>query len=225
VVIEGAKRAKGSLSVVVRNDTAIPFSGPVNVAVLASTDAIADVDDPTLAMSSKPLKLKVGQSKPVKLKLQLASIPTGSYQLLGVATAAASQLTSSAVGPALSVQTPVVHLVSGGAPPPLKKPISAGKKVALSVPLRNDGNVATAKSPTTYTLVFSTTAAESGAVFQTTTTAKISLKSHQSKPQKVNFTLPAGALSAGAYTLLLKLSADLNDTNGQVLSTTPAIVA
>ena len=46
--------------------------------------------------------------------------------------------------------------------------ITSGKKASLAIPLRNDGNVPTTKSPATYTLIVSTDGTEAGAVFQTT---------------------------------------------------------
>jgi len=93
------------------------------------------------------------------------------------------------------------------------------------VPLRNDGNTPTTKTPATFTLVFSSNGTEAGTVYQTTATSRIALKAHQSKPQKLTFTIPASAsLPAGTYTLILKLNAELNDTNGQVITTLPASV-
>ena len=222
-VVTGDKKAKGSLSITVRNDTNSDFNGPVTVSVLASTDITADVDDVSLVQSDKRLKLKPGQTKVLKFKPSTASLPAGAYTLLGAATV--DSLTSAATGPALNVEAAFVHLVSGGAATPPKSPLAAGKKVTLSVPLRNDGNVATSKTPATYTLIFSASADESGAVYQTTTTGKISLKPQQSKPQKVSFTLAAGALGTGSYTVLVKLSAELNDTNGQIVVTIPVTVA
>jgi hypothetical protein len=220
VVIHGDKKLKASLSVTVRND-GVAFSSRLKVAVLASRDAIADVDDITIAQSSKPIKFKIGQTKAVKLKLPLATVPVGAYQLLGIATA--EDLTSSAAGPAVNVEAPVVHLVSSGSAPP-GKPIHAGKNAALSIPLRNDGNVKTTKAPATYTLILSTDGAETGSVYQTTATGRISLKPGQARSQKVNVALPAGTAS-GTYTVLVMLTTELNDTNGQVLAALPATIS
>jgi hypothetical protein len=222
VVIGGDPRAKGALAVTVRNDSGSDFNAPVNVAVLASQDAIADVADVAVAQSAKPLKLKVGQSKAVKFKLALATLPQGSYTLLGAATV--DNLTSSASGPSLSVQAPVVHLVNGGAAPGVK-PITGGKKASLAIPLRNDGNVPTAKTPATYTLIVSTDGTEAGAVFTTTAVGKLALKPAAAKPQKLSLIFPAGSVPPGSYTLIVKVSADLNDTNGQIVTTLPVTFA
>ena len=206
--------------VVVRNAGGSDFNGAVTVSVLASQDAAADTGDIALAHSDKRLKLKAGQSKTVKMKASLASVPAGNYTLLGTATA--NNLTSFVAGPSVNVQAAFVHLVSGGAATPPKKPIVAGKKATLSVPLRNDGNVATTKTPATYTLIFSSDGTEAGAVYQTTSSGKLSLKPGAAKAQKVNVVVPAGSLAAGTYTVIMKVSAELNDTNGQILTAIPA---
>jgi hypothetical protein len=220
-VIGGDKKGKGSLAVTVRNDSGADFNGPVTVAVLASTDAVADAGDTTLASSAKPLKLKAGQSKAVKLSVLLMNLPQGQYTLLGSATAGG--LTASAAGPAVSVAPPFVHLVNGGpAAPP--KPITPGKKASLSIPLRNDGNVATSKTPATYTLLLSPDGTESNVAFQTTATGKLALKPGTAKPQKLAVTFPAGAFASGTYTLIVKVNAELNDANGQTVALIPVTV-
>ena len=218
MILTGDAKAKGAVAVTVRNDSGSDFNGPVTVSVLASQDAIADVADVAIATSAKPLKLKAGQTKAVKFKLALATLPQGSYTLIGAATV--DNLTSSANGPSLSVQPAVVHLVNGGAAP-AAKPITGGKKAALAVPLRNDGNVATTTSLATYTLIVSTDGTEAGAVFTTTAIGKLALKAATAKPQKLSVTFPAGSVPPGSYTLIVKVSADLNDTNDQVVTTLP----
>ena len=221
VVISGGAKAKASVSVTVRNDSGADFNGPVNVSVLASTDGIADVADVAVAQSAKTYKLKAGQTKAVKFKLAMAGLAEGSYQLLGAATV--GSLTSAAAGPAVSVQAPVVHLVSAGPAAPAK-PITLGKRASLAVPLRNDGNVPTSKSPVAYTLIVSTDGTEAGSVFQTTATGKVNLKPAAARPQKLSVTFPAGAFAPGGYTILVKLNAALNDTNGLVVASIPVAI-
>jgi hypothetical protein len=223
VVVSGDKKAKGSITVTVRNPAADKYDGQVTVAVLLSNDAVADAGDVAVAQTAKHLKLKAGQFKVMKFKMSLATLPAGSFTLLGAATAA--NLTSAAVGPALNVQAPIVHLVTGGTPAAVPaKPITRGKRVTLAVPLRNDGNAPTKKTPATYTLILSSDGTEAGAVAQTTATGRINLKPGKSKPQKVRFTLPAGTSSAGSFTMLVKLSAELNDTNGAVVASIPVTI-
>jgi hypothetical protein len=221
-MVGGDKKAKGAVSVTVRNSASTNFDGPVTVSVLLSDDAIADVGDVAIAQTARPMKLKAGRSKALKFKMSLATLPAGSFTLLGAATA--SNLTSAAAGPSLTVQTPVVHLVSGGPATAPAKPITRGKPATLAVPLRNDGNTATTKTPATYTLILSTDGTEAGAVTQTTTTRRINLKPGASKPQKIRFSLPAGSGSAGSFTMLVKVSAELNETNGNVVASIPVTV-
>jgi hypothetical protein len=222
VAIAGDKKAKGALTMTVRNDSGVAFNGPVTVAALASTDGVADTADVAVAQSTKGLKLKVGQSKAVKLKLALSSLPPGSYQLIGVATA--GDLSSSVAGPSLSVQAPFVHLVGTGAPAAPGKPITPGKKAVLSIPLRNDGNVPTTRTPATYTILLSADGTEATAVYQATVTGKINLKPGAARPQKVGLTFPVGAFPNGTYAMLVKVNAELNDTNGQVIAALPPAV-
>jgi hypothetical protein len=218
VVIAGSKRAKGKLAVTVRNDGGSDYKGVANVAILASSDAIADSADVALGQSSKKMNLQAGRSKVVKLRASLEALPQGGYTLIGVATV--NNLSSSKAGPSLSVEAPRVHLVEGAVPPSPGKPIPIGGKGTLRVPLMNAGNVATTKTPATFTLVVSPVGSQTP-IYQTTATAPLKLKPGASRPQKVNVVIPAGALAAGSYTVSVKVDAALNDTNGQVVTALP----
>jgi hypothetical protein len=68
----------------------------------------------------------------------------------------------------------------------------------------------------------STDGTEAGGVYQTTAFARTNLKPDQAKSQKVSVMFPANALATGTYTILVKLNAELNDTNGQLIATLPA---
>jgi hypothetical protein len=219
VIVTGTK-VKGSVSVTVRNDTDADFSGPVTVSVLASTDAVADNEDASIATSSKTLKLKAGQTRVVKLKL--SSLPTladGTYTLLG--TAAANNLTSSAAGPTTAVQAPFVRLATvSGAPVLPSKRVVLGRPATLTFRLANEGNVATTAAPATYTLIVSFDAVEPGNVYQTTATGRLNIRPGRDGLQKVRVTFPAGAFAAGNYTVQAKLQAELNQTNDTILTAT-----
>ena len=89
------------------------------------------------------------------------------------------------------------------------------------MPLRNDGNVPTTKTPATYTLIVSTDGTEAGAVFTTTAVGKLALKPATAKPQKLSLTFPAGSVAPGTYTLIVKVNAELNDANDSVVATIP----
>jgi hypothetical protein len=204
--------------VTVQNNSGADFNGPVQVAVHFSSDGVLDASDPVLVQSAKPMKLKNGQAKPVKFRVPLNTLPEGQFTLLGSATV--SGLTASSAGPSLTVADPFVRLL--GVPGAGGKPITLGKRASLSVPLQNAGNVPTTRAPATYTLLVSTDGTDAGAIFQTTAVGKLGLKPGASRPQKLSVTIPAGAFAPGAYTLIVKVNAELNETNGQTVALIPA---
>jgi hypothetical protein len=95
----------------------------------------------------------------------------------------------------------------------------------FSVTLTNGGNVPTTKIPATYSLIVSTSTDPSDQVFTTTALGKISLKPGATKPQKFTVTFPPGSFAAGSYTLIVRISAELNDTNGQTVAVIPFTIA
>ena len=95
----------------------------------------------------------------------------------------------------------------------------------FSVPLQNVGNVPTSRNPVTYTLNVSPDGTAEGTVFTTTAVGKLSLKPGASRPQKLTVTFPPGAFAPGSYTLIVRLTADLNETNGDPLALIPFTIA
>jgi hypothetical protein len=209
---------KGSVAVTVRNETDAGFDGPVTVSVLASTDAVADNEDASVATSSRTLKLRSGQTRVVKLKL--SSLPTladGTYTLLGAATA--NNLTSSAAGPTTAVQAPFVRLAAPTGVTPTHSRVILGRPAKLTFWLANEGNVATTSAPATYTLNVSFDPISGGGdVYQTTVTGSLKLKPGSQARQKLRVIFPAGAFPAGEYTVQAKLNAELNQTNDMILT-------
>jgi hypothetical protein len=132
-------------------------------------------------------------------------------------------LIASASGPAVQVRPPFVRLVSAGPSVPPRKPAVFVRPAKFAVNLRNDGNVAV-PSPATYSVAVSTDGTDAGVVFSTTVPAPIRLKPGQSRPQRLTVTLPP-QFAAGSYTLIVKLEAALNETNGQVVSSIPFTIA
>jgi hypothetical protein len=202
----------------------------VPVAVHASSAAVLDAGDSHLAAVTKVLKLRAGATgKPVKVKVPLGSMPAGPQTLLVTATADNLAAAAAMPGPTVTVEAARVNLVGlpgdGGAAG-LGKALAPGRRATLAVPLRNTGNVATAKAPVTYTLVFTTDGTDAGRVFEMTSVGNVSLKPGDAKPQKLGVTLPpVGGPSAGTYTLLVRLSAPLNETNGQTVALMPVTIA
>jgi hypothetical protein len=74
-------------------------------------------------------------------------------------------------------------------------------------------------------LIVSTSADASNQVFTATALGKIRLKAGATKPQKLTVTFPPGSFAAGSYTLLVRLTAELNDTNGQTVAVIPFSIA
>lgn len=223
----GGKSPRGTLAVTLRNESGGAFVGLVIVAIRASSDAVLDAGDAQLVTVPKTLKFRAGATgRPIKLKVPLGALPAGQQTLLATATAN-NVTTTGAPGPTVSVEPARVNLVGlPGAGPAAGKPLAVGKRATLSVPLQNTGNVATSRAPATYTLVFTTDGTEAGKVFETTSVAKVSLKPGASKPHKLSLTLPpATSLPAGTYTLLVRLSADLNQTNGETVALLPVTIA
>jgi hypothetical protein len=217
--VTGQKAKQGILGFTIRNDTGAAFAGPVTLTVHASGDAVLDGGDAQVATLTKTLKLGVGATgKPVNVKVRVSDLPAGQQVLL--ATATANQLQSTMAGPTVDVQAARVSIAGPSTPVQVVKPLTLGKRATLAVPLQNTGNVATTKTPATYTLQFTTDGTEAGEVFETTASGKLSLKPNAGlKPQKVSLTLPAtGTLPAGSYTVLVRLNAELNDTNGDVVA-------
>jgi hypothetical protein len=226
IIIAGTKKARGTVTVRLTNvSNASAFAGPVTIIAFASGDAVADGGDTTIGTITRNVKLKAAGSKTLKVKaLFPANAATGTRTI--VATAAfAGQQSDQAAGPQVNVQAPFVHLTGSTTPVPLAKPLVFGVPARLSIPLTNGGNVPTTKTPATYTLIVSTSADPVGQVFSTTALGKISLKPGATRPQKLSATFPAGSFPAGSYTLIVRLTAELNDANGQTVAVIPFSIA
>jgi hypothetical protein len=226
LIIAGTKKARGTVNVTLTNVSASSaFAGPITLFVVASGDSVADAGDTPLGTLTKNVKLKAGGVKKLKVKAVFpASAETGMRTI--VATAAfAGQQSDQAAGPQVNVQAPFVHLTGSTTPAPLATPLTFGSPAKLSIPLTNGGNVPTTKTPATYTLIVSTSSDPSNQVFTTTALGKIRLKPGATKPQKLTVTFPPGSFAAGSYTLLVRLTAELNDVNGQTVAVIPFSIA
>jgi hypothetical protein len=223
----GGKVAMGVVTVTLRNDTAGAFAGPVTLTVHASAgDGVLDAGDAHLATLTRTVKLRLGATgKPIKLKVPLAALPAGQQTLL--ATATANGIATTGVGRVVSVEAARVHLVGlPAAGDGSNKPLALGQRATLAVPLQNSGNVTTSKSPVNYTLLFTTDGTDATGVYSTTVAGTVNLKPGAAKPQKLTLTMPppGGTLAAGVYTVIVRLTADLNATNGQTVALMPVTV-
>jgi hypothetical protein len=226
LIIAGTKKARGTVMVTLTNaSSSSAFAGPITLIVVSSGDSNADAGDTALGTLTKNVKLKAAGSKKLKVKAVFpASAETGTRTIVATASFA-GQLSDQAAGPQVNVQAPFVHLTGSTTPAPLATPLTFGLPAKLSIPLTNGGNVPTTRTPVTYTLIVSTSTSASEQVFTTTALGKIRLKPGASKPQKLTVTFPPGAFAAGSYTLLVRLTAELNDTNGQTVAVIPFSIA
>jgi glucose/arabinose dehydrogenase len=75
--------APAKMTVRVANQGQAAVLGPVTFSVVASADEFLDPDDPAVATVTRPLNLKPGKAKNLKLKFNVAGdVPQGSYRLL-----------------------------------------------------------------------------------------------------------------------------------------------
>lgn len=224
-VIAGTRKARAAVAVTLSNTSPTArFAGPVTVSILSSADALPDGADDMLTSVTRNVKLKAGRTRTIKLKVLFPAVAaTGTRTLL--ATALAGGVTEQGVGPAVNVQAPFVHLTGSITPAPAARPLTFDRRARLSVPLTNAGNVPTTRTPATYSLIVSNDGTESGQVFSTTALGRIRLRPGQTRPQRLTVTFPAGSFAAGTYTLIVRLSAELNDANGQTVALIPFTIA
>lgn len=230
VVIAGDRRARGSIAFTVASSTGEAFAGPVVFSAYVSDDANQGPADAQLVTVTKTLKLKAGKARTMRLKFKFPeTIPEGDQQVLVTATPVTVtpvvEAPATGVGPPVSVQQPVVRLIGlpNAGPTPIQ--LIFGKRARFTVPLQNTGNVPTSRNPVTYTLNVSTDGTAEGTVFTTSSAGRVSLKPNASRPQKLTVTFPPDAFPAGSYTLIVRLTAALNETNGDPVALIPFTIA
>jgi hypothetical protein len=221
------------VTVLITNSTATLAAGPAAVTVFASADGVVDPSDLTIGTVTKGLKLKPGQSKPVKVKVQFpAPAADGDFQILASATFNGADGGLAAGASPVHVEQPRVDLAGlpgaggGGV-------FSLGAKAKLSVPLVNRGNVP-AKGSLNLDLLASTDGTTDPAasfVLATLPSVKAAVKPGATRNLKLKFALPpsfpAGfaATPGTAYFLLVRLSASTvgtpNQSDGRLLATVP----
>ena len=230
VVVAGDRRARGAVAFTVTNNTGAAFRGPVTFAAYASADNAQGPADAQLVTVTKNMKFKAaGASRTMRLKFKFPQAVTEGQKVVLVTADPVNALpvvqTSTAVGPPVNVQAPFVRLTGLPAAAPAPRPLTFGRPARFAVPLQNAGNVPTSRTPATYTVIVSRDATEAGQVFQTTATGRINLKPAASRPQKLTVTFPPGAFPAGSYTAIVRLTAELNQTNGETVALIPFTIA
>jgi uncharacterized membrane protein len=210
----------------VANSGTTAFSGPVTVALFASTNATLESGtDAQVATLTKNLKLAPGQAKAIKFKIaSLPSVADGAYRLIAQSGATGVTAGTAATTNTVNLAAPFVDLA--GTFGSLSSTGKLGKKAKLSVNVANNGNT-DAKASVPVTIEF--TAPGSGTVVATAqTTAKLSLKAGTSKAVKLNLTVPS-TLPAGTYNVTTRIDGaslnDANTANNTVASTTSIAVS
>jgi hypothetical protein len=171
--------------------------------------------DMLLGRLGRRVKLAPGETRAVPLRMRFAP-PAGGGDFLLLASAAGAAVSTQNVSQGavpVRVETPVVDLA---APPALSEPLDFGRRVTLTLPLTNRGNV-TADDPLEIELRATADGTfESSVVIGTLTTRGVAIRAGDTKPLRLNFTLadPLPALAPGVYTILARVV-----TTGQILTT------
>jgi hypothetical protein len=165
------------------------------------------------------LRLGPGTTRTVRLNVPPDAFPVGDAIVLASVTTGG--ITDAVAGPQVSVAPPVVRLTGGPTAPPAK-PLTRGKRVSLAIALTNEGNVATsATTAATFGVGVSTDGTAAGVVFSTGVAVRLRLARGRGKSQKLALTFPADVVPAGNYQLRVTVSAERNETNGEVLALIP----
>lgn len=220
--------APARLTIRVSNAGGAAVAGPTAFQIVASSDAFFDGDDPVLATITKPLKLKPGKARNVKLNFTVpANIPQGSYQLLVRPDAAgviaetiesnnfASTSSAITIAPAFSDLTGSIGAVRITG-------VGARRAAVAKLVLQNLGNAAYS-GPVTVALFASTDATPDAgdAVLATLPGRVIKVKPNGRKVIGLRGSL--SSLAAGTYYLVARISpsgapADANVANNDVVS-------
>lgn len=218
--------SKGKLVVTLSQSQTPKFSGPVSIAIYASTDKTFSNDDTLITTMMLPrVNLRQGIGKNVTLKFDYPSdVSSGTYYLLANADATS---TDTAVATAVSASTvaftgPTVDISASFDGPVAVVP---GKTAHGVLIIQNLGNVL-ANGSANITLYSSTdkTLDASDILIATIPGVKIRIKPGQSKKVHVRFVAPA-KLAAGSYNLIasvdpLTVPADLNTANNVAVTLT-----
>jgi hypothetical protein len=204
----------------IKNTGTTTATGSIVIRLYASPDSTLRGNAQQLTTVTKKIKLKAN-GKPIKIAIPAftwtASLD-GSFFLIADVNATGSVAETTAAdnfavsGTAVTVKAPFVDLANLW--PGTLPAIASGKKITLTVPLKNNGNVA-AKGTATFTIQASGTTTSTLA----SPTVKINIPAGKPKTVKVPFIMPT--LAAGTYNVVLTLSfpGDTNAADKSVTST------
>ena len=219
-LIGGERPGRGRVQVVLRNEGTTPAKGPVSLVLHASPDgAVNPETDLLVGRLQRRVRLAPGESKAVSLRIRVNPPEAGGdYLLLASATGAPVSTKNLAQGAApLRIEAPLVELAG---PPTLESPLTFGRRMRLSVPVTNRGNVA-AEGPLDVEVRLLP-----GGVFEASTvvanlTARGRIAPGETRNVTLNVTLSESlpALAPGSYTLMARVV-----STGQVLTNVPITI-
>jgi subtilase family serine protease len=216
---------KGSVKVLLSNDSGSDFAGPVAVTLYASTQTTLDASATaitTLTLSTLNLRAGATTTKTIKFTYP-SSLPTNNYYLIASTSATNTNTSpSNSVSPSVEIDKPAVDLatVFSKAGPIVVKP---GHSSSVDLTLQNLGNV-----PASGTWDLSLDAAPDGAldgseIILRQVHRKISLGPGRATTIHLHFKAPTG-FSGGTYDLIATTSSATNPSDGNSSNDT-AIIA
>jgi hypothetical protein len=220
---------KGSVKVLLSNDSGSDFSGPVAVTLYTSTQTTLDASATaitTLTLSTLNLRAGATITKTIKFTYP-TSLPTNNYYLIASTSATNTNTSpSNSVSPSVEIDKPAVDLATAfsKAGPIVVKP---GRSSSVDLTIQNLGNVSASGS---WDLVLD--AAPDGAldgseILLRQVHRKVSLAPGHTTRIHLHYTAPA-SLPAGTYDLIATTSSATNpsDTNSSndtaIIATTSA---
>ena len=211
-IIAGQRNARGRVKVVLRNEGTMPAAAAVTVALLASADAAPQPGvDVALGRLARRVKLAPGKSRAFVVPVRFTD-PTATADYLLLASAAGEGVSVKNVVSGLAplrIEAPTVALVAQPpAAPPAPLQLSPGGRLSLTVPLVNQGNVASS-DPVNVELRASPDGTLANSVLLTTLPKRrLAIRPGATKPLLLSFRLgKSAAISPGLYTLLARLGA------------------
>ena len=218
-LVGGQRAARGRVQVVLRNEGAAPAAGRVRLNLYASTDGVVNPEtDQFVGRLNRRVKLAPGESRAVSVRIKLAPPEAGGDYVV-LASAVGTGVSTRSVGQTsapLRVEAPTVDLAG---PPTLATALSLARRMRISIPLTNRGNV-TAVGPLAVELRLSPDGTVgNSAVLATLTARGFRIRPGETRPVRLNVrltdTIPL-IIPGFSYSLIATVAG-----TGQVLTTIP----
>lgn len=216
-LVGGQRAGRGRVQVVLKNEGTVPAAGPVSLSLHASPDGAVNPESDLLVgrLNRRRVKLAPGESRTFSVRVKVTPPPAGGdFLLLASAAGTAVSTKNLATGATpLRIEAPLVDLAG---PPTLTSPLRFGRKISLSVPVTNRGNI-TADDPLHIEVRLSADGIVENSVILATLTARgASIRPGATKNVRLEATLadPLPVLPPGNYTIIARIV-----STGQILTT------